>query len=58
MALLLVSFVIYYAYRKSKKQHSYSSSIPLSSKIDQGRFCDDQMYTKRDLYVLWWSVFK
>ncbi|KAJ4894232.1 Chitin elicitor receptor kinase 1 [Raphanus sativus] len=35
VALLLISFVIYYAYRKSKKQHSYSSSIPLSSKVDQ-----------------------
>ncbi|KAJ0264662.1 Chitin elicitor receptor kinase 1 [Hirschfeldia incana] len=35
VALLLVSFGIYYVYRKNKKQDSYSSSIPLSSKVDQ-----------------------
>ncbi|XP_023641807.1 chitin elicitor receptor kinase 1 isoform X2 [Capsella rubella] len=35
VALLLISFVIYYAYRKSKsKGGSYSSSIPLSAKAD------------------------
>ncbi|CAH2053098.1 unnamed protein product [Thlaspi arvense] len=36
LALLLIAFIIYYAYRKSKsKKHSLSSSIPLSSKADQ-----------------------
>ncbi|KAF8050994.1 hypothetical protein N665_1830s0001 [Sinapis alba] len=35
VALLLISFVIYYAYRRNKKQDSHSSSIPLSAKVDQ-----------------------
>ena len=39
MALLLISFVIYYVYRKNKKQESHSSSILLSAKVDQGKFC-------------------
>ncbi|CAN8258521.1 unnamed protein product [Cochlearia groenlandica] len=37
VVLLLVSFIVCYAYRKRKlKGGSFSSSIPLSSKIDQG----------------------
>ncbi|KAF2547155.1 hypothetical protein F2Q70_00022714 [Brassica cretica] len=35
VALLLISFVIYYVYRKNKKQESHSSSILLSAKVDQ-----------------------
>lgn len=39
MALLLISFLIYYAYRKSKsKDSSLSSSILLSTKADHGNF--------------------
>uniref|UniRef100_A0A1J3DHZ2 non-specific serine/threonine protein kinase n=1 Tax=Noccaea caerulescens TaxID=107243 RepID=A0A1J3DHZ2_NOCCA len=37
LALLLISFVVYYAYRKKKSKNGLlSSSIPLSSKADQG----------------------
>lgn len=39
MALLLILFIVYYAYRKNKsKGDSFSSSIPLSTKADHGNF--------------------
>lgn len=37
LALLLISLIVYYAYRKKKSKNGLpSSSIPLSSKADQG----------------------